>query len=114
MLLIHVCASPDYHSFLSPIKTRLRVSHVASIYNQENDGRIVLLRAKSIALLRPKMQIFKNKLSFNILVACYYIANSVDIKERNCGELPNLLHHEIKIQLKKAKYRATCMITVSH
>lgn len=42
--------------------------------------------AKSIALLRPKMQIFKNKLSFNILVACYYIANSVDIKERETVE----------------------------
>lgn len=49
---------------------------------KKNDRRIVLPRAKSIALLRPKMQIFKNKLSFNILVACYYIAGSFDIKER--------------------------------
>lgn len=53
---------------------------------KKNDRRIVLPRAKSIALLRLKMQIFKNKLSFNILVACYYIASSVDIKERETVE----------------------------
>lgn len=68
--------------------------------------------AKSIALLRPKMQIFKNKLSFNILVACYYIANSVDIKERETVESCQIYFiTKLKIQ---AKYRGTCMITVSH